>query len=141
MGRTLTKGGRAVVSGGAVTIGRAEYERLLAKAGEAVPRGGDENADGPALPKPDAAGNFPAVEYVRASIARELIRRRSAAGLSQRELADLAGVRRETVSRIESGKHTVGERVMARIERALLGRGLVTGRRKAGQRRGQRRSH
>ena len=113
-----------------VTIRRAEYERLLAKAGEAAP-GGE-----PALPKPDAQGNLPAVDYMRASIARELIRRRTTAGLSQVELAELAGVRRETVSRIESGKHTVGQQVMARIEKALLGRASRT---MAQRRRGKRR--
>lgn len=128
MSRTLTKAARIVASPDTVTIRRAEYERLLAKAGEDLP------SSGPSLPKPDAEGNFPAVEYVRASIARELIRRRSAAGLNQVELAELAGVRRETVSRIESGKHTVGERVMQRIERALLSRQNKTGQRKRGRR-------
>jgi ribosome-binding protein aMBF1 (putative translation factor) len=96
-----------------VILSRLEYERLLAKAGE------EAAGDGPEFPKPDARGNFPAVEYLRASIARELIRRRRAAGLSQMELAKRAGVRQETISRIESGKHTVTEAVMAKIEAAL----------------------
>ena len=56
---------------------------------------------------------------LRASIARELIRRRAAAGWSQSELARRAGVRQETISRIETGKHTVTEAVMRKIERAL----------------------
>lgn len=45
--------------------------------------------------------------------------RRAAAKLSQDELADKAGVRRETISRIESGKHTTTERVMTKIDRVL----------------------
>jgi ribosome-binding protein aMBF1 (putative translation factor) len=101
------------MSGDTVTLPRAEYERLLAKAGEEIA------GDGPALPRPNAQGNVPAVEYIRASIAREIIRRRRAAGLTQTQLADRAGVRQETISRLESGKHTVSERVMAKIERAL----------------------
>lgn len=117
MSRSTTKAGRVTVGTDTVTLRRAEYERLLRKAGEAMPSG-----DGPALPKPDAAGNFPAVDYLRASIARELIRRRKAARLSQQELGELAGVRQETISRIESGKHTVSQRVMTSIERALGGR-------------------
>ncbi len=116
MSRVVTKTGRATGGSDTVTLRRAEYERLLAKAGETLP------GDGPALPKPDAQGNFAAVDYLRASIARELIRRRVAAGLSQSELGELAGVRQETISRIESGKHTVSERVMTSIERALHGR-------------------
>ena len=37
-----------------------DYKRLAAHAGE--------KGDWPALPKPDAQGNFPAVEYARASL-------------------------------------------------------------------------
>lgn len=76
-------------------------------------------ADGPALPRPDARGTFPAVQHIRASIAREVIRRRRAAGLSQTALAELAGVRQETISNIETARHTVSAPVMAKIERAL----------------------
>jgi DNA-binding XRE family transcriptional regulator len=42
----------------------------------------------------------------RASLAEKLIRRRRAAGLSQAELARRAGVRPETLNRIERGRTT-----------------------------------
>ena len=112
MSRNTKDGGRRVVMrGDTVTIPRSEYDRLLAKAGESSAL--------PPLPQPDASGNFPAVEFMRAAIARTLIQRRQGAGLSQTELAERAGVRQETISRIESGKHTATERVMQKIERAL----------------------
>ena len=41
----------------------------------------------PALPKPDANGRFPAIEYTRVSLARNLIRDRKSVGLSQERLA------------------------------------------------------
>ena len=93
-----------------VILPRADYERLngLAKV-----------ADLPPLPKRDADGNYPAVDYARASLARNIIRRRVEAGLSQRELAKLAGIRHETLCRIESGKHTPSMASVTRIERAL----------------------
>jgi hypothetical protein len=63
----------------------------------------------PPLPQPDADGNFPAVDYGRASIARGIIRDRVAAGLTQRELAKRAGVRVETLCRIQNrSAHAVG---------------------------------
>jgi hypothetical protein len=47
---------------------RDEYERfaILAAAGELPP-----------IPAPDARGNYPAVQYARASLARKIIRDRS----------------------------------------------------------------
>ena len=36
----------------------------------------------PLLPRPDADGNYPAVETMRAMLARKIIRRRRAVGLS-----------------------------------------------------------
>ena len=45
------------------------------------------------LTEPDADGNYPAMDYARASLARKTIRDRAAAGLNQRELAVLAGIR------------------------------------------------
>src|SRR5437868_501571 len=117
MSKPITRSSIGTRAAETVTLSRSGYERLLAKAGE------DVAGDGPALPKADAQGNFPAVEYIRASIARELIRRRRTAGLTQTELAERAGVRQETISRIESGRHTVTEAVMAKLERALQRQG------------------
>jgi ribosome-binding protein aMBF1 (putative translation factor) len=93
-----------------VVLPRDDYDRLttLAKA-----------ADLPPLPAPDAQGNYPAVEYARASLARKIIRDRVAAGLSQRQLALRAGVRVETLCRIETGKHTPGVATIDKLDRAL----------------------
>jgi DNA-binding XRE family transcriptional regulator len=93
-----------------VILPREDYERLttLAKA-----------ADLPPLPTPDAQGNYPAVEYARASLARKIIRDRVAANLSQRQLAIRAGVRVETLCRIETGKHTPSLATINKLDRAL----------------------
>ncbi len=73
----------------------------------------------PALPEADAKGNRPALDYIQASIARDLIKQRKAMGLSQSQLAELAGLRQETLSRIESGKHSPTVRTVEKIDRAL----------------------
>ncbi len=73
----------------------------------------------PALPKPDKHGRFPALEYARISLARDLIRDRKGVGLSQQRLADLAGVRQETLSRIETGRHTASPRTVDKIMRVI----------------------
>jgi DNA-binding XRE family transcriptional regulator len=99
-----------------VLLPEGEYERLCSRARETVPV---TDEDLPALPKPDKHGNFPAVEYARVSLARDIIRDRRAAGLTQRELARLAGTRQETISRIESGKYTASVKLVDRIDRAL----------------------
>ena len=98
-----------------VILEQSEYERLCRLAGQAV---ADED-DLPPLPAPDAQGRVPAVEFTRISLARDVIRARKAAGLTQETLAGLAGMRQETISRIESGKHTPGVRTIDRIEQAL----------------------
>ena len=88
-----------------------EYKRLAAHAG----------ADGalPSLPTPDAQGNYPAVGYARASLARKIIKARRLAGLSQAQLARRAAIRPETLNRIERGKTTPDTATIAKIERAL----------------------
>lgn len=95
-----------------VIVPREEYDRL---------RGLARIAELPALPAADRTGNFPAAEYARASIARDIVRARVEAGLSQRELAKRAGVRVETLCRIETGKQTPSTATIAKLERALEG--------------------
>lgn len=93
-----------------VLLPRDEYDRLttLAKA-----------ADLPPLPAGDADGNYPAVEYARASLARKIIRDRVAAGLTQRKLAELAGVSFEHLCRIETGKHVPSVPTIDKLDRAV----------------------
>jgi len=65
------------------------------------------------------AGDYPAVEYARASLARKIIKARRQAGLTQAELARRAAIRPETLNRIEKGKTTPDTATIAKIERAL----------------------
>jgi len=78
----------------------------------------------PPLPPPDKDGNYPAVETMRVIVAQQILRRRQAAGWTQAELAERAGVRQETVSRLESGKHAPNIRTVDRIDRALREAGV-----------------
>ena len=79
----------------------------------------------PPLPKLDANGHFPAIEYTRISLARNLIRDRKAVGLSQERLAEMAGIRQETISRLESGKHTASPSTIAKIDRSGVGQAVA----------------
>jgi DNA-binding XRE family transcriptional regulator len=85
-------------------------ERLAAK--------GEEGAL-PVWPASDAEGNMPAVAFARVSIARSIIDERRTLGLSQQELARLSGLRQETISRLESGKHSPTIRTVDKIDQAL----------------------
>ena len=95
-----------------VVLERAAYERLRRKAG-------DDSPELPELPTANAAGHVPAVEYARASLARKLIRRRWNVGLSQAEVARRAGIRPETLNRIEKGKSTPDTSTVEKLVRAL----------------------
>lgn len=99
-----------------VLLPETEYDRLCRDAGEAV---AIEDESLPVLPKPDKHGRFPALEYARVSLVRDLIRDRKGAGLSQQRLADLAGIRQETLSRIETGKHTANSKTVDKIMRVI----------------------
>ena len=96
-----------------VVLERTEYERLRAlerSAGEAAL---------PPWPPADAKGNRPALEFVRVSIARDIIKERTALGLTQQELAKLAGIRQETLCRLETGKQVPNVRTVDKIDQAL----------------------
>jgi DNA-binding XRE family transcriptional regulator len=114
---TAERGAQSLTLGGDtyVVMPRAEYERLtrLVKAAELSPPAL------PPLPPADAEGNRPAVDYGRASIARSIIRDRARLGLSQAELARRAGLRKETLCRIESGRYTPSLRSLEKIDSAL----------------------
>jgi DNA-binding XRE family transcriptional regulator len=77
----------------------------------------------PVLPPADEDGHYPAAETIQVIIAQQIIERRHQAGLSQADLAKRAGVRQETISRLESGKHAPNVRTVAKIDRALADAG------------------
>ena len=108
--QNLKLGGREYV-----ILERCQYDRLLGRRG----RGSAMPADASRLPKGDARGLRPARETLRAILARDIIKDRVALGWSQRELARRAHIRPETLSRIESGRHTPTVATVERIDRAL----------------------
>lgn len=71
------------------------------------------------MPPRDARGNYPAAEALQVSIAKSILCERRAAGLTQVKLARLAGIRPETLNRIEKGKHAPSVATVDRIDRAL----------------------
>jgi ribosome-binding protein aMBF1 (putative translation factor) len=75
--------------------------------------------EGPDFPPVADDGTCEALPFLRASIARDIIRERRALGLTQAQLAQMAGIRQETLSRLESGKHKPNVRTVERIEVAL----------------------
>ena len=78
-----------------VIVRETVFDRLCRRAGL---------EDGCSISEEEALA--PAFELDRASLAEKLVRRRGAAGLSQAELARRAGVRPETLNRIERGRNT-----------------------------------
>jgi DNA-binding XRE family transcriptional regulator len=96
-----------------VLVAEAEHERMRDLTDELI------SGDGPPLPKADSKGNVPAVEYMRAGLARRIIRQRRQTGLTQTELAARAGIRPETLCRIEKGKMTPSTLIFQRIQKAL----------------------
>ena len=107
-----------------VLIEQNEYDQLRAAAGMS-------EVGLPPFPTPDSEGNVPAFEYARASLARKIVLARKAQGLTQGELAKRAGVRIETVNRIENGKHTPDVATIDKLQRALDAAGLPAPRRQA----------
>lgn len=88
-----------------------DYKRLAAHTGD--------QPGFPSLPPLDADGNFPAVQYARVSLARKIIKARRRAGLSQAELARRAGIRPETLNRIEKARSSPDTSTIAKLSRAL----------------------
>jgi ribosome-binding protein aMBF1 (putative translation factor) len=109
--------GQLVIAGRRfMVVEESEYSRLLAacSGAAAVPE-----SKLPPLPQADAHGQVPALEYARSSLARRLIIERRSRGWSQAELARRAGVRVETINRLEKAKHTADPSTIKRIEAAI----------------------
>ena len=102
----------------AVVLDESEYLRLAAL---------DESWE-PPLPAKDAHGNYPAVEAITISIARDIIRERRRHGWTQTELARRARIRPETLKRIEQGTQAPSVRTLEKIDAAL---GKATGNKRA----------
>ena len=64
-------------------------------------------------------GNYPAAEALAVIQARNILRARRKLGLTQAELARRAGIRPETLNRIEQGRNKPSVPTIAKIERAL----------------------
>ena len=96
-----------------VVVPEPEYERLCRRA-QII---GD--VDLPPLPRRLGSGNYPAIEALRVGLARKLIKRRWAVGLSQAEVARRAGIRPETLNRIEKAKVTADTATVSKIARVL----------------------
>jgi DNA-binding XRE family transcriptional regulator len=102
---------------------RAQVARLRAQVralkSAAAASASTESAAPPPLPKPYADGNYPATATLRALLAQQIAGRREAAGWTQAELAARAGVRQETVCRIEGGKNAPNVATVDKLDRAL----------------------
>ena len=92
-----------------VVLEEVEYERLVKHA----------DAWEPPLPAVDAEGNFPAGEAMAVVQARDILRSRRRLGLTQAELARRAGIRPETLHRIEQAKNKPNVATIEKIDRAL----------------------
>lgn len=101
--RTTMNGKRVVV------LEEREFERLLQRADEWEP----------AMPVLDQQGLYPAREAMAVIQARDIIRARRKLGLSQAQLARLAGIRVETLNRIENAKNKPNVATIEKIDRAL----------------------
>ncbi len=96
-----------------VLVPEDEYELLRLR-----PVGRDDAAL-PPLPEIGPDGTYPAIEHAMVTLARKLILDRRRVGLSQVELARRAGIRVETLNRIERAKVSPSVRTVEKIDRAL----------------------
>lgn len=99
----LTIAGKRVV-----VLEETDYERLAQKADDWLP----------ALPEPDERGRYP-LEALAVVLARDILQARRKLGLSQTELARRAGIRPETLNRIEHGKNKPSVTTVDKLDRAL----------------------
>src|SRR5438094_797072 len=92
---------------GAITVPMAWYIRRL------------KSLAAPEFPIPDEKGEVPATPYLRASIARELLRRRIEIEATKRKLARAAGTSERLIAQVESGVRSADPQWMRKIETVL----------------------
>ncbi|MFI5378494.1 MAG: helix-turn-helix transcriptional regulator [Tepidisphaerales bacterium] len=97
-----------------VVVPKADWDRIAG-----ITRGLVDSDELPPLPAPDADGSVDAIAYARASIARGIIQDRRRLRLTQQDLAHLAGVRQETISRIETCKVSPTRRIVEKLDAAI----------------------
>src|SRR3954470_17327352 len=102
--QTLDIGGKKFV-----LMPQAEYRRLTRNEANSLPQ----------MPALSPGGTYPASQAMRVLMARRIIAARKAVGLAQADLARKAGIRVETLNRLEKGKHTPDLATMAKINKAL----------------------
>ena len=94
-----------------VAIEESEFRRLERLASR-------ENPPLPPFPPADAKGTVPPLNTCRSRSRGTSSRSGGRLGLSQLQLAELAGLRQETLSRLESGKHSPTVRTVDKIDQA-----------------------
>jgi len=105
---TLKPAYRTVKGKRMVLLGEADFKELLRKA----------DLWEPDMPQPDEQGLYP-LSALAVIQARDILRARRKLGLSQAELARRAGIRPETLNRIEQGRNKPSVPTIAKIDRAL----------------------
>jgi ribosome-binding protein aMBF1 (putative translation factor) len=75
-------------------------------------------------PGASPGGAIDALAFADATIAKSIVRDRQSVGLTQRELADRAGIRVEVLNRAERGVVVPSVRTLTKIENALMAAGL-----------------
>jgi DNA-binding XRE family transcriptional regulator len=105
-----------------VTLSRRAYVMVPPKQWKALVGGGSVRgaaASQRILPPRDGSYTN---QDVRVSLANKMAARRKAAGMTQQQLAKRAGVRVETISRLENAMHMPGARTFEKLERAFKNR-------------------
>jgi DNA-binding XRE family transcriptional regulator len=92
-----------------VLIPASEYRRLTKRQTKTIA----------IMPPLSADGTYPAAKAMRIMMAQKIVAARHSVGLSQIDLARKAGIRVETLNRLEKGKHTPDLATMAKINKAL----------------------
>lgn len=96
-----------------------EYVLVPRKQWEAISRKSNGSRSTTPLKMPPPINGLYTIEHVRISLANKIAAQRKALRLTQAQLAKLAGMRVETISRLENGLHTPSLRTFTKIEQAI----------------------